>query len=61
MKEQTFTFAVICQVASLVQKLSRTGQIDDDELTVLLRSITITSPQNTLEVYGGELKNIKHG
>jgi high frequency lysogenization protein len=61
MKEQTFTFAVICQVAHLVQKLSRTGQIDDDELTVLLRSITITSPQNTLEVYGGDLKNIEHG
>lgn len=61
LKDQTLTFAVICQVAHLVQTLSRTGKIDEDDLTVLLRSITITSPQNSLEVYGGDLKNIKTG
>jgi len=61
LKEQTLTFAVVCQVAYLVQTLSRSGKIDEDDLTVLLRSITITSPQNTLSVYGGELKNIKKG
>jgi len=60
-KEQTLTFAVLCQVAHLVQSLSRSGQINEDDLTVLLRSITITSPQNTLEVYGGKLSNIKQG
>ncbi len=60
-REQTLTFAVVCQVAHLVQHLSRTGQVDQDDLTVLLRSITITSPKNTLEVYGGELSNIKTG
>ena len=60
-KEQTLTFAVICQVAYLVQKLSKTGQVNQEDLTVLLRSITITSPENTLEVYGGSLSNIKTG
>lgn len=61
MKEQTLTFAAICQVAYLVQKLSRTGQIDDEELTMLLNSITITSPENTLAVYGAKVSNLKTG
>ncbi|MCJ8321675.1 MAG: high frequency lysogenization protein HflD [Colwellia sp.] len=61
LKEQTLTFAVVCQVSHLVQTLSRSGKINEDDLTVLLRSITITSPQNSLEVYGGELINIKKG
>ncbi len=61
MKEQTFTFAVICQIVHLVQNLSRHGDIDEENLAMLLRSITITSPKNTLDVYGGELKNIETG
>jgi high frequency lysogenization protein len=61
MKDQTLTLAAICQAAYLVQQVSRTGQIDEDELAVLLNSITITSPENTLAVYGGELVNLKQG
>jgi len=61
MKEQTITLAAICQVAYWVQKLSRTGQIDDDELTVLLNSVMNTSPSSTLDVYGNELSNLKVG
>lgn len=61
MKEQTITFAAICQVAHLVQQVSRKGQIDESELALLLNSITTTSPENTLAVYGGELANVKKG
>lgn len=61
MKEQTLTLAAICQVAYWVQKLSRTGQIDDNELTVLLSSVMNTSPSSTLDVYGNELSNLKVG
>ena len=61
MKEQTITFAAICQVAHLVQQVSRNGQVNDDELAVLLNSIITTSPENTLAVYGGELANVKEG
>ncbi|WDE02859.1 high frequency lysogenization protein HflD [Thalassomonas viridans] len=61
MKEQTLTFAAICQVSYLVQQLSRTGQINDEELAMLLNSITITSPENTLAVYGGEISHLKTG
>ena len=61
MKDQTITFAVICQVAYHVQQVSRTGHITDEEFSVLLQSIIETSPENTLAVYGGKLSNIKKG
>ncbi|MBL4941673.1 MAG: high frequency lysogenization protein HflD [Colwellia sp.] len=61
MKDQTITLAAICQAAYLVQQISRTGKIEEDELAVLLNSITATSPTNTLAVYGGELVNVKQG
>ncbi len=61
MNEQTVTFAAICQIASAVQTLSRTGQFDDEKLASLLRGITITSPENTLAVYGGDISNLKDG
>ena len=61
MKDQTITLAAICQAAQLVQQVSKTGQIDEDDFAVLVNSITITSPENTLAVYGGELANLKQG
>lgn len=61
MKEQTITFAAICQIANLVQQVSRNGQIDDNELAIVLNSIITTSPENTLAVYGDELANVKQG
>ena len=61
MKDQTITFAVICQVAYQVQQVSRSGHITDEEFSVLLQSIIETSPENTLAVYGGKLSNIKKG
>lgn len=65
MKDQTITFAAICQVAHLVQQISRHGlslaEQENDDLEVLLQSIIETSPENTLAVYGGQVVNIKHG
>ncbi|MBL4765175.1 MAG: high frequency lysogenization protein HflD [Colwellia sp.] len=61
MKDQTITFAAICQVAHLVQQVSRNGQVNDNEFEILLNSIITTSPENTLAVYGGELANVKQG
>lgn len=61
MKDQTITLAAICQTAFLVQQVSRTGKIDESALTVLLQSITVTSPSNTLAVYGDDLTNLKPG
>jgi len=65
MKDQTITFAAICQVAYLVQQISRHGlslaEQENHDLEVLLQSIIETSPENTLAVYGGQLVNIKRG
>jgi len=61
MKDQTITFAAICQVAHLVQQVSRNGQVNETEFEILLNSIITTSPENTLAVYGGELVNVKQG
>lgn len=59
--EQTITLAAVCQVANLVQKLARKGQKSDEEFAMLLNSIMVTSPENTLEVYGGDLSKLKLG
>lgn len=61
MKDQTFTFAAICQIASMVQTLARKGAIDEQQLKIMLESIVITSPDNTLAVYGGNIANIESG
>jgi len=65
MKDQTITFAAMCQVAYLVQQVSRNGHAlteqENDDLAILLNSIIETSPENTLAVYGGQLVNIKKG
>ena len=61
MNDQTITLAAICQAAHFVQKISRTGQINESDLGVLVKSITITSPENTLAVFGGDLVNVKLG
>ncbi len=59
--EQTLTLAAICQVAYWVQKISRQGVVDEQDFSMLLNSIMITSPENTLEVYGGDLARMKLG
>lgn len=61
MNDQTITLAAIFQAAYLVQQVSRTGQIGEHELAILLNSVTQTSPENTLTVYGGNLANLKQG
>jgi high frequency lysogenization protein len=59
--EQTLTLAAVCQVAYWVQKISRSGQVDEDELALLLNSVMNTSPENTMAVYGGEVSHLKTG
>ena len=59
--EQTVTLAAICQVAQCVQRLSRHGQIKEQDLSMLLKSIIETSPSSTLAVYGDNLENLATG
>jgi len=59
--EQTLTLAAVCQVAYWVQKISRSGKVDEDELALLLNSVMNTSPDNTMAVYGGEISHLRTG
>jgi high frequency lysogenization protein len=61
LEKQTITMAAICQAAVLVQKIARTGSVDETELAMMLNSIMITSPDSILEVYGNELTQLKSG
>ncbi len=61
MKDQTLTFAAICQIAAYVQTVSRQGSIDEQAFSVLLNSLIEMSPANTLAVYGGDIANLKPG
>jgi high frequency lysogenization protein len=61
LNEQTLTLAAICQVAYWVQKVSRTGQVDDQGLSTLLSSVMNTSPKNTLDVYGNDIEHLEVG
>ncbi len=61
LQDQTLTFAAICQVAQLVQQCSRTNIIDKAEITTLLNSILNTSPNNVVDVYGGNQQNLFSG
>ncbi|OBW91053.1 high frequency lysogenization protein HflD [Gallibacterium salpingitidis] len=53
--------AGVCQSAKLVQQLAHQGSTSDQDLLVTLESLVVTQPQQTLDVYGGNLANIKLG
>lgn len=59
--EQTYTFAALFQVAKLVQNIARTGQVNQDDLCTLLNSTMVMSPDETLDVYGGNIANLTTG
>lgn len=59
--EQTLTFAALYQVAKLVQNIARTGQVNQDDLTILLNSTLVMSPDDTIDVYGGNVSNLTTG
>ncbi|UAA40477.1 high frequency lysogenization protein HflD [Paraneptunicella aestuarii] len=52
--------AGVCQAALLVKTLARTGKCDQDAFEASLESITITDPDETIDIYGN-LKNLHLG
>ncbi|MBO9490517.1 high frequency lysogenization protein HflD [Endozoicomonas sp. G2_1] len=61
MNEQILALAAICQAAYTVQQIARKGELDDSALTVMLSSITNTSPERAIDVYGGDISALKPG
>lgn len=52
--DRTIAFASICQSVKLVQNLARTGHCDNAALTASLKSIIITNPTSTIEIFDKE-------
>lgn len=61
LEKQTITMAAICQASVLVQKIARTGSIEEAELAIMLNSIMVTSPESILEVYSNDIAHLKSG
>ena len=59
--DQTLALAGVFQAATLVSQVAHQGRCADSSLETALRSLFITNPDNTLEVYGGELMNLREG
>ncbi|WP_133546021.1 high frequency lysogenization protein HflD [Mesocricetibacter intestinalis] len=59
--EITLALAGVCQSAKLVEQFAQSGTANEEALKVSLHSLLQTAPQNTLEVYGGEEKNLSLG
>ncbi len=52
-KDQAAALSGVFQAAELVDKLARTGQLNEEALTPSIHSIFVTSPGDVSEVYGG--------
>jgi high frequency lysogenization protein len=59
--DQTLALAGIFQAAALVQQVAHSGQCADSSLETCIRSLFATDPASTLDVYGGELKDLREG
>ena len=61
LKDQTLALAGVFQAANLVQQIAHNGQCNEASLDTSIRSLFATNPENTLDVYGGELRDIREG
>jgi high frequency lysogenization protein len=61
LRDQTLALAGVFQAAALVQQVAQTGQCAESSLETCIRSLFATNPATTLDVYGGELKDLREG
>ncbi len=59
--DQTLALAGVFQAANLVQQIANNGHCNDTSLEACLRSLFATNPATTLDVYGGELTDVREG
>lgn len=57
----TIAYAGVCQAASLVQQFAHKGMADRDTFGHSLRSLLVTQPESTLNVFGNSLSHLKMG
>lgn len=59
--DQTLALAGVFQAANLVTQIAHNGSCDEADLETCLRSLFATDPATTLDVYGGELRDLNLG
>ncbi len=59
--DRTLAFAGIYQAARLVHDLASTGQCDETAFKISIDSLFVTDPDSVLDVWGGELANLRIG
>jgi len=59
--DRTLAFAGIYQAARLVHDLASTGTCDETAFKVSIDSLFVTDPDSVLDVWGGELENLRVG
>lgn len=57
----SIALAGVCQSARLVQQFAHEGKVDNGFLQATLRSLLITQPDSTLDVYGNSTENLRLG
>lgn len=57
----TLALAGVCQAAKLVQQFAHSGQADTEAFEQSLKTLLVTSPRNTLDVFGGDIRHIRLG
>ena len=50
--ENQLALAGVCQTATLVQQIARTGDVDEQACEASLSSILVTNPENPQQVFG---------
>lgn len=59
--DQTLALAGVFQAAALVQQIAHSGQCAESSFETCMRSLFATQPETTLDVFGGELKDLREG
>jgi high frequency lysogenization protein len=60
-RDQLIALGAVFQSAHMVDKLARTGQVNEPAVICLINSLLARDPENTLAVYGGDDLNLRDG
>ena len=60
-REQLIALGAVFESAFLVDKIAKSGQINEAQLSCMLGSLLVRDPQSTLDVYGGDDLNLRDG
>lgn len=61
LQTQIIALAAMCQAAKLVQSIARSSESQQAQLEIILGSVVNLTPATPLDIYGGELSNLRQG